>query len=171
MVRYVVLLVLFCAVAAGATRVLTRAPTSPRPAKASASVEATTPSGEGSLAVVVVDGDLRGHFTVHPMIDGQRTRMLVDTGATLVALTYEDALAAGYQPGPGDFKVRMATANGITGAASIRIREMRVGAITLRGIEAVVMPRGALGTSLLGMSFLRRLAGFEIQRGRLRLQG
>jgi aspartyl protease family protein len=119
----------------------------------------------------VVDADLRGHFTVHPFVDGKRTEMLVDTGASVVSLTYEDATAAGYKPNATQFTQRMSTANGIAAAAPIRIAEMRIGGITVRGVEAVVMPPGRLGRSLLGMSFLRRLGGFEVQRGLLRLQG
>lgn len=167
--RYLVLLALFCGLGLGATRVLSGRAASPATG-AAASTGNPSPT-DGSLAVVVVDGDLRGHFTVHPFVDGKRTTMLVDTGASLVSLTYEDALAAGYRVGARDFRSRMATANGVAAAAPIRIAEMRVGGITLRGVEAVVMQPGALGTSLLGMSFLRRLAGFEVQRGRLRLQG
>jgi aspartyl protease family protein len=55
--------------------------------------------------------------------------------------------------------------------APVRIRELRVGDIAVRDVEAVVVPEGRLGTSLLGMSFLRRLKGFDMAGGRLTLKG
>lgn len=119
---------------------------------------------------VVVSADLRGHFVVHPTLDGKRIRMLVDTGASVLALSHEDAQLAGIKVGSRDFTNRVATANGVVGAAPVRIREVRVGDILVRNVEAVVLPPGKLGTSLLGMSFLKRLGGFEIAQGRLVLK-
>jgi aspartyl protease family protein len=121
--------------------------------------------------VVTVTGDLMGHFVVHPMLDGRRLRMLVDTGATVVALSFEDARAAGIQVAPRDFTRAIATANGIIEAAPVRIGEIRLGAIVVRNVDALVLPRGRLATSLLGMSFLKRLNSFEISRGQLTLRG
>jgi aspartyl protease family protein len=65
----------------------------------------------------------------------------------------------------------VSTANGVVQTAPVRIREIRVGDILVRDVEAVVLPPRALGVSLLGMSFLRRLEGFEIAKGRLVLRG
>ncbi len=120
---------------------------------------------------IVVSADLRGHFVVHPMLDGRRIRMLVDTGASLVALSHEDALLAGVRVQPRDYTQRIATANGIVLAAAIRFAEVKLGDITIRGVDALVLPPGKLGTSLLGMSFLIGLGGFEIAQGRLILKG
>jgi aspartyl protease family protein len=121
--------------------------------------------------VVTVTGDLMGHFVVHPTLDGRRLRMLVDTGATVVALSFEDARAAGIQVGPRDFTRTIATANGAIEAAPVRIGEIRLGDIVVRNVDALVLPRGRLTTSLLGMSFLKRLDSFEISRGQLTLRG
>lgn len=121
--------------------------------------------------VLVVDADLSGHYTLHPTVEGRRTTMLVDTGATLVALTSDDAFAAGFRPLASDFKGQVTTANGVVAVASVRIREMTIGDIVVRNVDAIVMPRGVLDRSLLGMSFLRRLSGFEMSRGRLTLRG
>jgi aspartyl protease family protein len=120
--------------------------------------------------VITLHADLLGHFLVHPSVDGRRVRMLVDTGASVVALTHEDARLAGVQSSGGSLR-RMSTANGVVAARSVRIAEMRIGEITVRNVDAVVMPPGALGTSLLGMSFLKRLPGFEMAAGRLTLRG
>lgn len=121
--------------------------------------------------IVSVDADLGGHFLVGPTIDGQRVAMMVDTGASLVALRSEDAAAIGLRPSPSEFTRRLGTANGSVSAAPVRLREMRLNGIIVRDVEAVVLPPGRLGISLLGMSFLRGLKGFEISRGRLTLRG
>lgn len=126
--------------------------------------------GSGSRTVTL-SGDRNGHFRVSATIDGRSLPMLVDTGATMVALTYEDAAAAGFRPFPSDFTRAVSTANGSVAVAPVRIRELRIGQLTMRDVEAVVMPSGRLGTSLLGMSFLRRLGGFEIADNRLTLRG
>lgn len=128
-------------------------------------VQGGDPSG-----IISVSADLRGHFVVHPTLDGRRIRMLVDTGASFVALSYEDAALAGIRVQPKDYTRRVGTANGVVSVAPVRIREMRVGEITVRNVDAVVLPTGVLGTSLLGMSFLKRLGGFEISQGRLTLR-
>ena len=47
------------------------------------------------------------------------------------------------------------------------LREVRIDRIVLRDVDAVVLPQGRLSGSLLGMSFLRRLASFEVSKGRL----
>lgn len=129
---------------------------------------AAQPAGPSLL---VLHADLRGHFMVHPSVEGRTVRMMVDTGASVVALSEEDARIAGITVKPSEFTRMVGTANGVLRAAPVRIAEMRLGAITVRGVEALVVPRGRLGTSLLGMSFLRRLNGFEMSGGRLTLRG
>ena len=137
------------------------------PAEAGRPRSVPRPSLDASLAV---NADLSGHFIVHPMVEGKRLRMLVDTGASLVALTHEDAAAAGIRADPSRMR-RLSTANGIVQVPVVRILEMRLGDIRVRDVDAVVMPPGRLDTSLLGMSFLRGLRGFEIGQGRLILKG
>ena len=121
--------------------------------------------------ILVLHGDARGHFLVHPQVDGLVVKMMVDTGASVVALRSEDAAAIGIRPKPRDFNRPTSTANGTVMVAPVRIREMRVGDITVHDVEAVVVPAGRLGMNLLGMSFLRRLKGFEMASGRLTLRG
>lgn len=160
----------FVAIAAGATLAgdrLARLPSREQPA---ARAEGPRVMGlEGRT--VSVPGDRRGHFMVDTAVDGRRLTMLVDTGASIVALTSEDAARAGIRPYPREYNRRVSTANGEVAVAPVRIREMRVGEITVRDVDAVVMPPGRLGTSLLGMSFLRQLRSFGIADGRLTLRG
>lgn len=121
--------------------------------------------------IVTVSSDLRGHYIVRPTIDGVSVAMMIDTGASLIALRHEDALALGIRPSPSAFTGRAGTANGTVAVAPVRIREMRLNGILVRDVEAAVMPPGRLGMSLLGMSFLRQLRGFDISAGRLTLRG
>jgi aspartyl protease family protein len=132
--------------------------------------EAAAPGSEKG-AILTVSADLAGHFVLHPLVDGRRVRMLVDTGASVVTLSHQDAHAAGIRVRPDQFTRRLATANGVVEAAPVQIAEIRLGDIVVRNVEAVVLPDGRLATSLLGMSFLRRLGGFEIARGQLILKG
>ena len=142
----------------------------PKPATVAAASNGTPPATPAE-PVVVLNADLRGHYTVHPSVEGRTLRMMVDTGATSVALTYEDAERAGIKVRPQDFSRPVGTANGTVLAAPVRIAELKVGDIRLTYVEALVVPRGRLSTSLLGMSFLKRLKGFEVASGRLTLKG
>jgi len=133
------------------------------PAQASA-----RPAGRPTLTVAA---DYRGHYVVHPSIDNFRIKMLVDTGASVVALTAADARALGIQLSPGDYKMTLNTANGAVRGARVNLREVRLGDILVRNVEAVVLPAGALSMSLLGTSFLGKLQGYEVQTGRMVLRG
>ena len=121
--------------------------------------------------VVTVSADLRGHYIVRPSIEGVSVAMMVDTGASSIALRHEDALALGLRPSRSEFTGRAGTANGTIEFAPVRIREIRLNGILVRDVDAAVMPPGRLGMSLLGMSFLRQLRGFDIAGGRLTLRG
>lgn len=120
--------------------------------------------------IITVDADPRGHFYLQATLDGEPVRMVVDTGASIVALTYEDAERVGARLGPQDFTIRISTANGIVEGAPFRIREIKIKELAIREVEAIVLPKGRLEVSLLGMSFLRRLSRFDISQGRLNLR-
>ena len=83
--------------------------------------------------------------------------MLVDTGASIVLLTYEDAEAAGLNPDELAFSQPVVTANGKAFVAPIRLDSVAIGVVGLSGVKAAVAERGKLHSSLLGMSFLKRL--------------
>ena len=104
------------------------------------------------------------------MIDGSTLRMLVDTGASIVTLTAEDADRLGVHPFPSDYTLPMSTANGVLMAAKTELREVSLGDIRVRNVQAVVLPRHASNISLLGMTFLQRLASFQVSDNRLMLK-
>jgi aspartyl protease family protein len=110
-----------------------------------------------------------GHFRANVEIDGRTIPMLVDTGASYVALSAEDADRLGVTPRPSDFTMTMYTANGRAKAAPVRLHAVHVDTLSVYDVDAVVAQPGAMNGSLLGMSFLRRLTRFEAQSDRLRL--
>ncbi len=102
-----------------------------------------------------------GQFIARGKVNGASVALLVDTGATSVMLTSSDAQAAGIKMSKLSFTTPIHTANGNTFAAAVRVDSIEVGAIMIRNVDALVAKPGTLRTSLLGMSFLRRLRSFE----------
>ena len=129
------------------------------------------PVADGAVSGVALQAGRSGHFFVQALIDGRSLGMMVDTGASSCAFSEEDAERIGIRVGPADFSLISNTANGTVRVAPIRIAVMQVGSITLRDVEAVVIPRGRLANSLLGMSFLKRLRDFSVSGGTMTLRG
>ncbi len=96
--------------------------------------------------------------------------MLVDSGASIVALSYDDARRAGVYVRDRDYTQRVSTANGQARVAPVVLDRVSIGDITVRNVPAAVSEPGSLGTSLLGMSFLGRLQRVEMRAGTLVLQ-
>lgn len=92
----------------------------------------------------------------------QRVVFLVDTGASDVALSRDDAKRLGIDVGRLTYNIPYRTANGTGMGARVRLDRVRLGDITVEGVAGSVV-QGDLDQSLLGMSFLRRLSGFEIR--------
>lgn len=103
-------------------------------------------------------------------MNGRTIRVLVDTGASIVALTYEDARSIGLLVRDSDFTHRVSTANGIARVAPVVIDRIAIGDILVRDVQGAVMEPGKLGTTLLGMSFLGRLQRVDMRAGTLVLQ-
>lgn len=119
---------------------------------------------------VRIRADRGGHYVSEVELNGRRFRAIVDTGATLVALRFEDARALGLVTPTDRFDIKVNTANGVARAKRVQLRSIRIGSIRIDNVEAMVLEEGALGQNLLGMSFLRRLARFEFKRGVLELE-
>jgi aspartyl protease family protein len=119
---------------------------------------------------VVVPRDARGHFQVDARVDGGRLSFMVDTGASVIALTASDAARLGIRPSPSEFVAEVRTANGTVRAAPTRLDAVEVGDLLVRDVAAVVLPDEALSDNLLGLSFLSRLRRFEYSDGKLVLE-
>ena len=114
---------------------------------------------------MVYTADERGHVVLDAAVNGSRVRMLVDTGASLVTLTSADARAAGIDPARLVFSEYVQTANGTTRMAPVNLREIRIGQLSIYNVPAAVLEH--VNISLLGMSLLSRLQGYEMRDGKL----
>jgi len=118
--------------------------------------QAYTAAASTSAQSVTLAADTRGHFIVDGQVNGGTVRFLLDTGATMIALSSADAIRLGidYRKGqPG----MMNTANGMAPAYRVKLDSVRVGDITVNSVDAVVMEGNVLPIALLGMSFLNRM--------------
>ncbi|HEY4983112.1 MAG TPA: TIGR02281 family clan AA aspartic protease [Pseudolabrys sp.] len=120
--------------------------------------------------VQVVRGN-SGDFAVVAHINGARIPMVLDTGASSVVLTQEAAKAAGLPIEVLNYTVNVDTANGRTRAAPVTLDRLAVGGLTERAVPALVVQSGQLKNNLLGMSFLNRLASWEVRGDKLRMRG
>lgn len=116
----------------------------------------------------IIHAGPHGHFLVEAVVNGVPIDFMIDTGASHVVLTLEDARKLGLS-GNLNFTQRFQSANGVVRAAPVELRELRIGQFQLYDLEASVNG-GPLPISLLGMSFLERLRSYEVARGRLTLR-
>jgi aspartyl protease family protein len=112
-----------------------------------------------------------GDFAVTAQINGARVSMVLDTGASSVVLTREDAKAAGLPLEVLAYTVSIDTANGRTQVAPVTLDRVGIGGLVEHSIAALVAQPGQLKTSLLGMSFLNRMQSWEVTGDRLTLRG
>lgn len=119
---------------------------------------ASASSGRGAIgASVVIPADSQGHFVVTGTINGAATvRFLVDTGATMVSISADEARRAGvnYLTGQRAFTQ---TASGVAPVYRVKLDTLKIGDITLHNVDAAVHLSGRLPIALLGMSFLNRM--------------
>jgi aspartyl protease family protein len=113
--------------------------------------------------------DRDGHFYVDADVNGTRIRFLIDTGATLVALSPDDARSAGLRISGSDYTGRSGTANGVTRVAPVTLREIGLEQFQVFDVRAVVLEQ-PIRVSLLGMSFLSRLQSYEMRNDELVLR-
>ncbi|MES9885039.1 MAG: TIGR02281 family clan AA aspartic protease [Sedimenticola sp.] len=117
------------------------------------------------MAEVQIVRDSSGAFITTGSINGRLTEMMVDTGATLIAMSETEARRLGIQYRLHGERTAVQTASGTAAAHYVTLDRVQLGAISLREVKAVVVDGTSPTTVLLGMSFLKRL---EIEnRGKL----
>jgi len=116
---------------------------------------------------VEIEAARDGHFYIDADINNRPVRLIVDTGATVVALRASDAASAGIRPVKSEFSSPVQTANGTTMAAEAVLDSVTVEDIELRHVRALVVPDDRLSISLLGGSFLNGLQRFQVAEGTL----
>ena len=110
-----------------------------------------------------------GHFYADVRVNGSTSRMMIDTGATSVVLTRDDAQRAGIQARPGEFTATAQTAGGDIALKRVTIDRMALGSVDSRNVPAMVAEND-LQVSLLGQSFLERVGTVEISGDEMRLR-
>lgn len=110
-----------------------------------------------------------GHFHARADVNGTPVDFLVDTGASALVLSREDARRVGLDPSRLVFSLPAQTANGVVFSAPATIDSLRLGAFEDRNVMATVNG-GELGVSLMGMSYLRRFARVTVEGDRMLLE-
>ena len=109
-----------------------------------------------AAASAMITADERGHFVALGAINDIAIRFAVDTGATFVSLPANEARRLGLDYRKGQ-PALMQTANGVAPAYRIKLDTVRVGDVTVNGVDAIVMEGDSTPVALLGMSFLNRM--------------
>jgi len=109
-----------------------------------------------------IDMSNDGHFWLQATVNGHPQRFLIDTGATLTAISADTAVAASVPQSAMRQSLRMRTANGTVDAELATIAELRFGNIVARDLDAVVAP-GLGDTNVIGMNLLSRLASWRVE--------
>ena len=123
-------------------------------------------------AVIAEDGRIElprapdGHYYLLADVNGTPVRFVVDTGASQIVLTRDDASRIGIDTGDLDYIGRAYTANGEVRTAPVRLDRVAIGPVVDEGVRAVVN-EGQLDSSLLGMDYLQRFSSVEITGGKL----
>lgn len=130
----------------------------PQIAAVATSDPVSAPAARGGAAEVVKAPD--GHYWAEAEVNGRWIHCLVDTGATAVALTPQDAARLGLDTSALSYDTPVATAHGQTRAARVQLAHVSVAGATVDDVPAMVVQDG-LTASLLGMSYLGRLSSIE----------
>lgn len=133
---------------------------------------ADAPSGQQAsrpavpVSELVLQAGPHGHFIVDAAVNGKTITFLVDTGASAIYLTPEDAKRLGWPPQRLTFSERYGSAAGEVRAAPVTLRSLRVGQLELFDLPASVGEQPS-EISLLGMTFLKRLDSYQVRGDRL----
>jgi aspartyl protease family protein len=149
----------------------TTAETKAQPVKAEAATQRTPnlPNMPGDQSAVVLAKQVDGHYYADATANGQPLRLMVDTGASVVALTAADAQRLGLFWNHSELQTIGRGVNGDVTGKAIQIAEMRVGGLTATNVNAVIIPDG-LDVSLLGQSFLSQVGNVSIAGDQMTLR-
>lgn len=134
------------------------------PEPAPVTVAVATPQPGASAAFI--DREADGHYWTRADVSGTQVKFMVDTGASIVALTYFDAQRLGLKPEELDFDSEIRTAGGVTYGAPVTLASIRIGKVKIENVDAVIL-RTELEQSLLGMTFLGELNSYEVRQGQM----
>ena len=133
----------------------------PQASQASAaSVTSANSATDDGSGVIRLPRESDGHFYIDAKVNGAPVRFLVDTGATMIALSVQDAQNAAVPVEPGNFRVIARGASGDVMGARVQLGQMTLGGHTVTSVDAIVIDGGQ--QSLLGQTFLARFDSVEI---------
>ena len=112
---------------------------------------------------VTLTASRNGHFITRAYVNGRPIAVMVDTGATRIALTYEDAERLGLRPHGSDYTQTTRTANGFGRAAPVELDNVRIGDVEVSNLRGSIAEPGKQHITLLGMEFIRKLERFELR--------
>ncbi len=116
--------------------------------------------------VITVPRSVDGHYYLTAKVNGTPLRMIVDTGATDLVLSRDDAQKAGIDLAGLNYVGNASTANGRVRIASVRLKTIELGPVKDQNFRAFVS-EGEMPGSLLGMAYLQRYSKIEIENGAL----
>jgi len=142
-----------------------------KPATAEA-VSLAPPKAEAPLSYgsVQLRANAGGHYEGDFTINGRSVHGMIDTGATYVAMNESTARSLGFSSIDLDYRYTVQTANGASKVAYIKLDRLEIGTIRVRNVDAVVAKDSALSTTLIGMSFMKKLNSYGVQNGTLLLK-
>lgn len=117
---------------------------------------------------IVVPRSPNGHYYINADVNGSMVSFVLDTGATSVVLTKEDAAQAGLNINDLNYYSRAMTANGEVRTAPVRLDNITLGTVTDTNVPAVVN-EGEMSNSLMGMTYLQRWGKIQIADNELTL--
>ena len=167
MLKMAVLALMGAVSAVGVAQAVSSFQTSSETPQLRAAIAVAPQVAQGSPASIAKASD--GHYWAEAAVNGARVRFLVDTGASAVALTLADAQRLGIATDKLDYNYKVVTASGETRAAAVKLGRVSVAGAALNDVDAMVIESG-LESSLLGMTYLGRLASFEATRTALILR-
>ena len=110
-----------------------------------------------------------GHYEGTFKMNGKPVEAMVDTGASLVAINVSTARRLGFSPAALDFRYQVNTANGSIKAAHVVLDRVEIGSIRVREVDAFVLSDQALSSTLVGMSFMKKLKSYTAEKRTLRM--
>ncbi len=119
---------------------------------------------------IVLTADRSGHFTARVLVNGTHIEFLVDTGASIVFLSRDDARRIGFNINKLVYNREALTASGTTKFAPVKLDSISIGGIVVRDVEAAIASSDQVSSNLLGMTFLKRIKGFEFSGNRLTMR-
>ncbi|ENN84562.1 hypothetical protein RHSP_73249 [Rhizobium freirei PRF 81] len=123
-----------------------------------------------SYGSVLLRADAGGHYQSDFTINGRPVHGMIDTGATYVTINESTARSLGFSSVDLDYRYSLQTANGTSKVAYVKLDRLEIGTIRVRDLDAMVAKDSALSTTLIGMSFMKKLNSYGVQNGALLLK-